>query len=457
MDTKNVITLQHQQSFHLTHDMQLAIRLLQFSTQELETFVTHEMQENPLLVAPDDQTFEQQEPSREALLEEDNIYPGGSASLKNGQEFFLENYPAPKTLRDYLYQQLNMTSFDQPEKKIANFCINSLDENGYLPIPPTEIAKKLGVTVAQVTEVIIALQQFEPTGLFASNLKECFILQLKDMDLYTRDVQTFMEYWPLFLRQKFADLKKLCGLSDERFQEILALIKRLDAKPATRFEDQFAQTVVPEVIISPTPAQGWQVELNPDTLPKVLINKRYYHSVCAHTRHKKDVEYINERYHKANWLVKALDQRARTILKVAIAITESQDRFLRYGVKELVPLTLREIAQQISMNESTVSRVTSNKYMATPQGIYPLKFFFTSKIRCVGHTSSISASSVKQRIKELIQSEDSFKPLSDDEIVHTLTNDGIKIARRTVTKYRELMAIPPSHRRRGHHLLLKKY
>jgi RNA polymerase sigma-54 factor len=239
----------------------------------------------------------------------------------------------------------------------------------------------------------------------------------------------------------------LCGVDTEDLADMVAEIKTLDPKPGLAFDTALAVSVVPEVSLRVLPDGAWAVELNSDTLPRVLINRRYYAEISGATRAKPEREYIAERLQQANWLVKALHQRATTIIKVSREIVRQQDGFFRHGVQHLKPLVLRDIAAEIGMHESTVSRVTSNKYIATPRGIFELKYFFTASVASARGGEALSAEAVRFRIKALIESENSAI-LSDDRIVELLNGEGIAIARRTVAKYREAMHIPSSVQRR---------
>ena len=295
--------------------------------------------------------------------------------------------------------------------------------------------------------VLAVLQNFEPTGIFARSLSECLALQLKEADRYDPAMQTLVENLDLLAKGDHARLRRLCGIDQEDLVDMIAEIKALDPRPALTFEGDVAQPVVPDVLMRPDRKGGWIVELNSDTMPRVLVNSDYYAQVSTHLRSKQERDYLSERLQSANWLVKALHQRATTILKVASEIVRQQDAFFRKGVEHMKPLILRDIAAEIEMHESTVSRVTSNKYIATPRGTFELKYFFTAAIAGANGTAH-SAEAVRHRIKLLIEGENNRKILSDDTIVELLRADGVDIARRTVAKYREAMRIPSSVQRR---------
>jgi RNA polymerase sigma-54 factor len=296
--------------------------------------------------------------------------------------------------------------------------------------------------------VLAKVQRLDPPGIFARDLKECLALQLADLNRLDPVMQALLDNLDLVARRDMAKLRKCCGCGDDDIADMLSELKALDPKPGLKFDAELSQAMIPDVLVRANQAGGWHVELNSDTLPKVLANERYYAEISNSTRNKADREFLAERWNTANWLVKALDQRARTILRVAREIVRQQDMFLLKGVEHLRPLVLRDIAEALELHESTISRVTSNKYMATPRGIFELKYFFTAAIGSTGGGPAHSAESVRHRIKSLIDAEPPNKVLSDDNLVEILRADGIDIARRTVAKYRESMRIPSSVQRR---------
>jgi RNA polymerase sigma-54 factor len=291
-------------------------------------------------------------------------------------------------------------------------------------------------------------QQFDPPGIFARNLAECLSLQLRERDRLDSVMRTFLDNLDLLAKRDLMGLSKICGVDTEDIVDMAAEIRELDPKPALVFDQTIAQPITPDVLMRPQPGGGWIIELNPDTLPRVLVNNTYHARISHATRCKEDRQYINECFHSANWLVKSLHQRATTILRVSTEIVRQQDGFFANGVQSLKPLVLRDIAEVIDMHESTVSRVTSNKFIATPRGIFELKYFFTPAIASSSGGTSHSAEAVRHRIKALIDAEPAEKILSDDGIVSMLNKEGIDIARRTVAKYRESLGIPSSVQRR---------
>jgi RNA polymerase sigma-54 factor len=331
---------------------------------------------------------------------------------------------------------------------IGQYLIDMVDEAGYLSGDIDTVAEKLGASPIRVSAVLERLQRFDPPGVFARTLTECLAIQLKDLDRYDPAMQALVEHLDLLAKRDMAALRKICGVGDEDLAEMIAEIRNLNPKPGLAFGSSAVQPIVPDVFVKAAPDGTWQVELNSDTLPKVLINQRYYAQVSGTTRTEKDKAYLADCLQNATWLVRALDQRAKTILKVSGEIVRQQDTFFANGVEHLRPLNLKAIADAISMHESTVSRVTANKYMATSRGIFELKYFFTSAIAAADGGEAHSAEAVRHRIKQLIDGENTRDVLSDDTIVDLLREAGIDIARRTVAKYREAMRIPSSVQRR---------
>jgi len=302
--------------------------------------------------------------------------------------------------------------------------------------------------VSDVETVLARLQKFDPAGVFARSLSECLALQLREKNRLDPAMQALLDNLDLLARRDMPGLMRVCGVDAEDIAEMAAEIRALDPKPGLAFESEVTQTLVPDVFVRPNTDGGWLVELNSETLPKVLVNARYHAKVAKGAKTKADKIYLSECLNSANWLVKSLDQRANTILKVASEIVRQQDGFFAHGVQHLRPLNLRTIAEAIDMHESTVSRVTSNKYIATARGIYEMKFFFSSAIASSDGGEAHSAEAVRSRIRDLIEAEKPDEILSDDRLVEILKGSGIDIARRTVAKYREGLKIPSSVQRR---------
>lgn len=484
------------QALVMTPQLMQAIKLLQLSSLDLAAYVDGELERNPLLerasddespqVREDNENGEQPpehatddligtelETSRSAMeaglgTELENTFPddvekalltatqhaissafaGGPHSAQE-DGYNLEAFISGETtLADHLAEQLALAISDPSKRMIGQYLIDMVDEAGYLNGDLESVAEKLGASRTEVEAVLAILQTFDPAGVCARNLSECLAIQLRDRDRYDPAMQTLVEHLDLLAKRNLAALRRLCGVNDEDLVDMIAEIRNLNPKPGLAFGSTTVQPVVPDVFVRAAPDSTWQVELNSDTLPKVLINRRYYAQVSQTTRSDKEKSYIAECLQSATWLVRALDQRAKTILKVSSEIVRQQDAFLAKGVQYLRPLNLKTVAEAIGMHESTVSRVTANKYMATPRGIFELKYFFTPAISAADGGEAHSAEAVRHRIKQLIDSESAADVLSDDTIVEKLRETGVEIARRTVAKYREAMRIPSSVQRR---------
>jgi RNA polymerase sigma-54 factor len=479
------LDLRQTQSLVMTPQLQQAIKLLQLSNVEVAQFVENELEQNPLLERDDSEAGETTEGtpaepakaddegplldpvdassgSAEAPLDADfgNMWEGGEGAAAfaswgtGGRSDFDdpdfdagENLSRAVSLRDHLLAQINVDLEDPIDRIIGSQLVDLLDDSGWLTGDIGLVAANLRCDLARVEATLAKLQRLDPPGIFARNLKECLALQLRDRDRFDPAMATLIDNLDLLARREHSQLMRLCGVDAEDFAAMVAEIKALDPKPGLAFEGTIAQPVVPDVLVRPL-AGGWAIELNQDTLPRVLVNHRYYAQVTKDIKKKADREFLAERFHAANWLVKSLHQRAQTILKVATEIVRQQDAFFRYGVQHLRPLVLRDIASAIEMHESTVSRVTSNKFLAAPSGVYELKYFFTSAIQSAEGGDAHSAEAVRFRIKALIDGETAVDVLSDDKLVELLRKDGVDIARRTVAKYREALRIPSSVQRR---------
>ncbi len=498
------LELRQGQSLVMTPQLQQAIKLLQLSNMELMEFVEGELERNPLLEnsendepaerrsgdagekkeggnesqnndgAPQDEenldlTTNQVQRDTESVFDTDaeNVFPetvdpaptpvgkswssvgstggsGGADGNVNLEAFVAEEI----SLQNHLMSQLPLAIADPVKRLIGDHLIDMVDEGGYVRGDLANLADRLGAPMELIEETLATLQTFEPAGVFARDLAECLTLQLKDRNRFDPAIENFIANLDLMAARDLAGLKRACEVSDEDLADMIAEIKMLEPKPGLKYGKSSVQTIVPDVFVRQRPDGSWLVELNTDTLPKVLVNQAYYATVHKTAKLKKDKTYLHDCLQTANWLVKSLDQRARTILKVSKEIVKQQDAFLMHGVQYLRPLNLKTVADAIEMHESTVSRVTSNKYMATSRGNFELKYFFTSSIPSSGLGEAHSSEAVRHRIKQLIDNESVTKSLSDDKIVELLVVDGIEIARRTVAKYRESMRIPSSVQRR---------
>jgi RNA polymerase sigma-54 factor len=406
----------------------------------------------------------------------DNLYntaeSGGDAAAARPEQGFTENWTAPgsgsgarsdfgdgefgleqtltrpETLREHLERQLYLDLHDPTERMIGLQLIDLVDESGYLSGDLPSLAERLGCALPAVEAVLQKLQQFDPVGVFARDLAECLMLQLKERDRCDPAMMALLQNLDLLARHDRHQLMKLCGVDAEDLADMVAEIRALNPKPGASFEPLEVQAVVPDIMVWRRQDGSWSIELNNEQLPRLLVNQQYHARILPKTQNKVERDYLNERLATANWLVKTLHQRATTILKVATEIVRQQEAFFLHGVQHLKPLIRRDIAEAIGMHESTVSRVTTNKFMATQRGIFELRYFFTAAIQSADGQASHSAEAVRQKIKELIDSESREDVLSDDKLVSILQGQGVDIARRTVAKYRESLKISSSVQRR---------
>ncbi|WP_298423676.1 RNA polymerase factor sigma-54 [Rhodoblastus sp.] len=384
----------------------------------------------------------------EAMGLSDSAWSGVGGGEASGEASNIEAYVAGQsTLADHLGEQLALATSDPVERMIGTAVIDAIDEAGYLREGAEEIADRLGASLERVEKVIALVQTFEPAGIGARDLAECLALQLREQDRFDPAMQAMVANLPLVARRDFAALRKICGVDDEDLKDMMAEIRRLDPKPGRAFGGGTIQPVAPDVIVRAARDGSWLIELNSDALPRVLVNQTYAVTVSRNGG-EEDKSYLSQCLQTANWLTKSLEQRARTILKVSTEIVRRQDAFLAKGVEHLRPLNLKNIADAVGLHESTVSRVTSNKYMATPRGLFELKYFFTASIAAHGGGDAHSAEAVRFKIKQMIDAEACDAILSDDAIVERLKAQNIDIARRTVAKYRESLRIPSSVERR---------
>jgi RNA polymerase sigma-54 factor len=382
------------------------------------------------------------------LLQQWKSMPGSLG--ESGEAYDLDDFVAGQvTLKDYLNQQIPFAVSGARDRLIADALTDLIDEAGYIHDGVADVAGRLGIAPAEVERVLAALQAFDPPGVYARSLKECLAIQLRLRDRLDPAMQALLDNLDLLARRDFAALKRLCGVDEEDLLDMLAEIRTLDPKPGSGFETSHSESIVPDVVVQAAPDRGWIVELNPDALPRVLVNQQYYEKVsCSVAKQSSDQAFLSECLQSASWLARSLDQRARTIMKVATEIVRQQDGFFLHGIEHLRPLNLKAVAEAIKMHESTVSRVTSNKYMLTPRGLFELKYFFTVSIASAEGGDAHSAEAVRHRIKMMIAEENAENVLSDDDIVAQLKGGGVDIARRTVAKYREAMNIPSSVQRR---------
>ena len=488
---KQSLDMRQGQSLVMTPQLQQAIKLLQLSNQELAEFVEAEIERNPLLNKAEESDTREADDSepvrREQLSLDDNSGLGvardqldapkedvfesetgsdagtpagqsgpsakadwsGVGGAGGGEDFdSTANLSTDVSLNEHLHAQLNLSGLSTADRFIAARLIDETDDSGYLRASISDVANALGADEANVEAVLGVCQGFDPTGVMARSIPECMALQLKEQERYDPAMAAMVENLELVAKHDLRALAQVCGVGKEDLVEMISELRQLSPKPGSGFSSGASIAVTPDVFVRELPNGMFAVELNSDNLPRVLMDKAYYAEVSALPMREKEKEFISECAASATWLIKSLDQRARTILKVASEIVRQQDAFFAHGVAHLRPLNLKQVADAIEMHESTVSRVTTNKYMATPRGMFELKFFFSAAIPATGGGEAHSAEAVRHRIKILIDQETSEDVLSDDQIVEILTGYGIEIARRTVAKYRESLNIPSSVQRR---------
>lgn len=492
------LQMRQSQTLAMTPQLMQSIRLLQLTHAELERFVDEQVEKNPLLERPDtqadahadmqaqetrpaetppsslDRLFDEDGASAELMSQRldasmENLFPddpgtaerlgpdlaaqwrsAASAGRGSGraEDFDIDMLAeGGATLARHVGEQIAFAFRDPGDRLIARELADALDEAGYLRADPAEVAQRLGCGGQAVAAVLAVCRGFDPPGLFARDLAECLALQLRARDRLDPAMQAMIHRLDLVARRDFARLRQLCGVGDDDLLDMMAEIRRLDPRPGAAFTAGVADAIVPDVIVRRAADGGWAVELNPAALPRVLVNQSYFTLVSGHGS-PAEKEFLAGCMQDAGWLTRSLDQRARTILKVAGEIVRRQDAFLLHGVRHLRPLGLRDVAKAIGMHESTVSRVTANKYMMTPRGAFELRRFFSVAIPAVAGGDAHSSAAVRDRIRELVEAEEPHAVLSDDAIVDILRKSGIDIARRTVAKYREGMDIPSSVRRR---------
>ncbi|HWF93773.1 MAG TPA: RNA polymerase factor sigma-54 [Xanthobacteraceae bacterium] len=491
------LQLRQSHALVMTPQLMQAIKLLQLSNLDLVGYVESELERNPLLERTGESEAESEPPAPERDAAADDRpaadwtegsfaaggdvvaerpdgevngaddgevvasrasvdaaagytdWTGAGSSRQPDGDYNLEAFVSvERTLADHLAEQLVLAVVDPARRLIGQYLIDLVDEAGYLAGDLAHVADKLGAPLPEIEAMLATLQTFDPPGVCARDLTECLSIQLRERDRFDPAMQALVAHLDLLAKRDIQGLRKTCGVSEDDLIDMIAEIRHLNPKPGLAFGTTLVQPIVPDVFVRAAADGGFLVELNSETLPKVLVNQSYYAQVAKTARNDKDKTYLADCLQTATWLIRALDQRARTILKVSTEIVRQQDAFFVHGVQHLRPLNLKTVADAIAMHESTVSRVTANKYMATSRGIFELKYFFTSAIAAADGSEAHSAEAVRHRIKQLIDAESPRAVLSDDTLVEKLRVAGIEIARRTVAKYREAMRIPSSVQRR---------
>jgi len=486
------LDLRQSQSLVMTPQLQQAIKLLALSNLEIETFIGEALDANPLLdvgeatpAAPE--AVEPPEEARRTTLESSPVDQligegraaddrpldidataldrdrdtgdgGGDFTADWGRELggpggeagpgIDERGGGELSLAEHLAAQVGAVAGDARLAAIARYLIGQLDEAGYLPVGLRDIAGDLGIALAEAEAALELVQSLDPTGVGARTLSECVALQAREADRYDPAMARLIDNLDLVARGEFARLKRMCGVDDEDFADMLGELRGYDPKPGLRHGGGEGAAVTPDLTVAARADGGWDIAINQATLPRLVVNRAYYIELKGTCDDKAARGWLSEKLADANWLIKALDQRQKTILRVASEIVRQQDGFFRRGVSELRPLTLRAVAEAIGMHESTVSRVTSNKYLTCDRGTFELKYFFTSGVAAVDGEGAVSAEAVKAAIRQLIDAEDAKAILSDDTLVDLLKAKGFDVARRTVAKYREAIGLGSSVQRR---------
>jgi RNA polymerase sigma-54 factor len=482
LDLKQTVKLSQQ--LVMTPQLQQAIKLLQLSNLELAEFVEAEVERNPLL---EREEAPEEAPEREAAEEAisfdeapggaaeqsldadlDSLHPdlsgadrldAGAAPLQDwsqagsGKSFdelpeIEDTLSRELSLAEHLDAQLSAAGVSPVDRMIGAALIDGVDEWGYFRGDTLDVAMTLGCEEADVIRVLELMKGFEPVGVMARDLAECLTMQLKDRGRFDPAMAALIANLDMLGKRQLERLQVACGVDREDLDEMIAEVRALSPKPGAGFGAGPTQSVAPDVYVRAAPDGAWVVELNSDTLPRLLMNARYYAEISRVAKNEQDKQFVSECASNASWLIKSLDQRAKTILKVAREIVRQQDAFFVHGVQHLRPLNLKTVAAAIEMHESTVSRVTTNKYIATPRGMFELKYFFTAAIQSADGGEAHSAEAVRHRIRTLIDGETPEEILSDDRIVEILRDMGVDIARRTVAKYRESLRIPSSVERK---------
>jgi len=452
--------LQQSQKLVITPQLQQAIQILQFTSLELEKFIEQELEKNPVLEVEQesdknysDEDNEDKHKSidwKEFVHNENNNYTSsGGTNNYEDNEFNIESITSKETtLQEHLLFQYHLTLLDYKYREIGEYIINSLDENGYLTLTVEEISKDLKVEPSIVENILLLIQTFDPPGVAARDLKECLLLQLLYLEITDKNVYTVIDkYLEEIAAKKYPYIAKKLGIKVSEVQDICDLIKTLEPKPGRMFSAINNNYVVPDVVVRKV-GEELTVQVNDSKVPRLIIRDDYKGLILNNNENEEAAKFLSDRFNSAVWLIKSIEQRRQTIHKVVVTIVNKQRAFFEKGNKYLKPMTLKEVADEIEVHESTVSRATNGKYVETPMGIFELKYFFSSGVDGFSSGEEFASESIKNYIKEIIGMEDTLKPMSDEKIAKNLAHKGINISRRTVAKYRDDLNIPPSSRRR---------
>lgn len=438
----------------MTPELRQAIELLQLNTLELKEYIARELEENPILeitgVTEDYENIEKyanNEIDWKEYFESFDDYSYRQEIDKNIEEYNFESYISYEpTLREFLLSQLNLIPLDNKEHKIGVSIIENIDNNGYLTTPVEEIAKMINSSVEEVEIILNIIQNFDPPGVGARDLKECLLIQLRDRrDINKHVVDIIENHLEDLAYNRILKIAKALNIEVYEVQEACDFIRRLEPKPGRAFGSSLESGyIIPDAEIRIIDGE-LVVILNDATGPRLGINN-YYKSLLRAANDRDTIEFLNQKFNSAMWVIRSIEQRRATIKKVIESIAKFQREFFLEGEKSLKPLTLKDIAKDVGMHESTVSRATNGKYVQTPRGLYELKYFFSSGVE--SDDGEISSISIKKLLKEIIDKENPKKPYSDSKLTELLAQRGIKISRRTVAKYRDELNIPPSNIRK---------
>jgi len=444
------ITARQTQQLAMTPQLRQAIELLQMSALELKKFIDAEVEKNPLLDVEtnDEAVFAPREPESSGV---DKRFEAALERLPSSlgvdeRKNLTENLPRQSTLQDYLLSQLGLIDAPFITLSLAKVLVHELDEDGYLRGNLNNIASRAGVEVTEVKAALKLVQTCEPTGIAARDLAECFSLQLSEGGKLTELMANFLENMDQIAVRPNAKRWSELGIDAEAYAGLLSQIKKLDPAPGKFFHDNFTQFAIPDVTVFRNNLGGWSVELNKSTIPAITVNQNLANEVKS--AGSDGAKYVSDCAQRADWLIRSVEQRSNSVLKVAAEIVRFQDGFFSKGVSHLRPMTMKQVAEKVKLNESSVSRITSSKYISCERGTFELKYFFTTAIRSSNGAADTSSASIQKKIRNLIDQESFGKILSDDKISKHLNEEGYDIARRTVTKYREGMNIPSSVERR---------
>lgn len=473
---KQGLQLRLSQQLAMTPQLQQAIRLLQLSTLELQQELQQAMESNPLLEqidtheeidtreTQDSETLdtadalEQKEMPEELPLDAswDTIYTAGTPSGTSG-DYIDDELPVyqgetTQTLQDYLMWQVELTPFSDTDRAIATSIVDAVDETGYLTVPLEDILESIGdeeIDIDEVEAVLKRIQRFDPVGVAAKDLRDCLLIQLSQFDKTTPWLEEarliISDHLDLLANHDFRTLMRVTRLKEDVLKEAVNLIQSLDPRPGQSIQTGEPEYVIPDVLVRKHNGH-WTVELNSDSIPRLQINQ-HYASMCNNARNDGDSQFIRSNLQDAKWLIKSLESRNDTLLRVSRCIVEQQQAFFEQGEEYMKPMVLADIAQAVEMHESTISRVTTQKYLHSPRGIFELKYFFSSHVNTEGGGEA-SSTAIRALVKKLIAAENPAKPLSDSKLTSLLSEQGIMVARRTVAKYRESLSIPPSNQRK---------